>query len=179
MPSWVVLFRGVNVGGKHKLPMARLVTILESLGCSAVRTYIQSGNAVFTSRQTNRARLATQIVDTVEREFGFRPHLMLLTASELADAVLNNPFKKSVKEPKSLHFFFLDSKPQKPDVEGMKAVATRSERFRLIGQVFYLHTPDGFGLSKLATVIERRLGVPATARNYNTVAALMAMLEES
>jgi uncharacterized protein (DUF1697 family) len=88
----------------------------------------------------------------------------------------NNPYPNAASEPKSLHFFFLDSVPTKPDLDGLGKLATETERFCLIDSVFYLHTPDGIGRSKLAAAVEKKLGVAATARNYNTIEALASML---
>lgn len=69
----------------------------------------------------------------------------------------------------ALHFFFLDSKPRKPDLAGLTAVKAKSEQFRLDKKVFYLYAPDGIGRSKLVAKVEVALGVPAIGRNWNTV----------
>jgi uncharacterized protein (DUF1697 family) len=107
---------------------------------------------------------------------GFRPEVLLLSPSQFRSAMENNPYPNAASEPKSLHFFFLDSVPTKPDLDGLGKLATETERFCLIDSVFYLHTPDGIGRSKLAAAVEKKLGVAATARNYNTIEALASML---
>ncbi len=158
------------------MPMAALAKTLESAGCGAVRTYIQSGNVVFKSSLKSKPKLLAQLADATEAKFGFRPSILLLTDSDLHAAVANNPFASAEDESKTLHFFFLDGIPDSPDIEGIANLATPTERYALIDAVFYLHAPLGFGRSKLAAGAERKLGVAATARNYTTVRNLSAML---
>jgi uncharacterized protein (DUF1697 family) len=179
MQTWIALFRGINVGGRNSMPMARLRDVLASAGCEQVRTYIQSGNVVFRSRVKAGARLSSHILDAVEAAFGFPPHLLLLTAADLREAVEHNPFPEATADPRSLHFFFLDTTPPAPATAALAVLATATERYRLMGRVFYLHAPDGFGRSRLASSAERKLGVAATARNYATVETLVAMVATS
>jgi uncharacterized protein (DUF1697 family) len=176
MNTYIALFRGINVGGTGLLPMKDLVTVLEGLGCGSVRTYIQSGNAVFGIGRDRARGIAGEIASAVQERFGFRPTVLLLEKRELLDAVERNPF--DTKDGKALHFFFLDAAPGNPDLERLAGLKSKSEEFRLQKKVFYLHAPDGIGRSKLAAKAEQCLGVPATARNWNTVSRLMAMAEE-
>ncbi|EMI23217.1 DUF1697 domain-containing protein [Rhodopirellula europaea] len=177
MTSWIALFRGINVGGKNKLPMAALRSTLESIGCQTVRTYIQSGNVVFTCESTSKPKLARRIAHAVDETFGFLPQVMLLTPDEFRVAVTNNPFPDAAAFPKTLHFFFLSATPDDPDLASIADLASETERFELIGDVFYLHTPDGFGTSKLAKGVERKLGVATTARNHSTIEKLASLLD--
>jgi uncharacterized protein (DUF1697 family) len=177
MQNWIALLRGINVGGRNSLPMAELKAMFESTGCSSVQTYIQSGNVVFAASVKSGQSLSKRLSDAIEKQFGFRPNTLLLTESDLRAAIANNPFAEAVKDPKTLHFFFLDSPPKSPDMKGLDKLALSTERYELIGSVFYLYTPDGFGRSKLAAGAERKLGVPATARNFTTVKKLSEMLD--
>ncbi len=170
MTTHIALFRGINVGGHHKLPMKELVRILEALGYGAIRTYIQSGNVVFQSDRPCAANDAAEISDAVEASFGFRPGVLLLSRQQLEDAVARNSLPTN--EGKFLHFFFLEREPEKPDLGTLLAIKSDTEKFKLDGRVFFLYTPDGFARSKLAEKVERCLGVPATARNFNTVRKL-------
>lgn len=176
MRTWIALLRGINVGGRNAIPMATLATTFESAGCRAVRTYIQSGNVVFCSSATSMESLRQSLGDAVEARFGFRPGILLLSEDEFRLAFSNNPFLDALAEPKSLHFFFLDSPPRSPDLAGIESLALPTERFLLKNSVFYLHAPDGFGRSKLAAAVERKLGEPATARNVATVQKLLEMV---
>lgn len=170
--TYVALLRGINVGGKGTLPMKELVAILESLGCRNVRTYIQSGNAVFQHTATDSEKLAGKLTKAIEKARGFAPQVVMLEAKELAKVVKVNPFPEAEAEPKSLHVWFLAAKPAKADIEALTILKAKTERFELRGSLFYLHAPDGIGRSKLATKIERHLGVSSTARNWRTVSAL-------
>lgn len=175
MPTWIALLRGINVGGKNKLPMAELKATLEALGGTGVQTYIQSGNVVFQSSQRSAGRLQAAIGEAIEASHGFRPQVLALTADQLDAAIDGNPYPEAAAEPKTLHAYFLASKPKSPDTERLARLQTPTERCRLVDRVFYLHTPDGFGRSKLAAGVERLLGVEATARNWRTVLKLAEM----
>ena len=174
----IALFRGINVGGKNRLPMKDLVAVLENMGCRRVHTYIQSGNAVFDSPEPHPATLSHQIKAEIERRFGFAPFILLLSPAEIEAAVRNNPFPDAEVDPSHLHLAFLASAPSNPDLDRLESLRAGSERFRLLGRVFYLHAPDGYGNSKLAAASERVLGVSATDRNWTTVVRLRAMAAE-
>ncbi|MHB0969759.1 MAG: DUF1697 domain-containing protein [Thermoanaerobaculia bacterium] len=171
MKTYVALFRGINVGGRGMLPMKELVTILEESGFTSVRTYIQSGNAVFQSSRAVTSKVVGEIVSRIRKSRGFSPVVMIVELADLARAIERNPFEAA--EGNALHLFFLERKPDAPDLEGLAKLKTKTEEFKLDGSVFYLHTPDGLGRSKLAANIERRLGVAATGRNWNTVNKLL------
>ena len=176
MQTWIALIRGINVGGHNKMPMATLTRILETVGCLSVRTYIQSGNAVFASPSKTKRNLGKLLGDAIETEFKFRPAILLLSTTDFYAAVANNPFCHVAPNPKSLHFFFLESTPVSPDMDGIAKLATSTERYKLIDSVLYVYAPDGIGRSKLASSAERKLGELATARNYSTIQKLSDML---
>jgi len=175
METFILLLRGINVGGHHKLPMKALKALLEELGLINVQTYIQSGNVVCQSEETDRGGLAQRITAAITDSFGFAPEVFLLDLALLQDAVAANPFPEGEAEPKSLHLFFLDGVPKNPNLDALAAIRAENERFALIGQVFYLHAPDGIGRSKLAERVGRGWGVSITARNWRTVSTLLAM----
>jgi len=175
MGTCIALFRGINVGGKNVLPMWELVAVLEGLGCSNVRTYIQSGNAVFEHPEKAAARLAAAIAEAIEQRFGFEPHVQVLAREDLDQAIAANPFPEAAADPGRLHLGFLAAVPTHPDLDALGALAAADERYRLIGRVFYLHAPHGVGNSRLASRAEKLLGVPMTDRNWNTVSKLRQM----
>lgn len=187
MTTWVALLRGINVGAANRLPMAELRKVLEELGLEDVRTYIQSGNVVFDSAVDGDGdgddgglaeALAERIELAIEERHGFHPRVLVLSAARFREAMNANPYPEAEAEPKSLHLYFLSEQPTDFDTSALEAVASPTERFRLGDHVLYLHTPDGFGRSKLATRAEALLGVPATARNWRTVTRIREMLEE-
>ena len=177
MITWIVLFRAINVGGRNVLPMKELAKVLTPLGFSDIRTYIQSGNVVFRSSQRDREALATSIREAVHASHGFRPATILLSAAELAQAIAVNPFPAAAAEPKSLHLYFL-AQPPAADLAALNALKASGEAFAIIDKVFYLHTPYGFGRSKLAAGAEKRLGIEITARNWRTANKVLELAQE-
>ena len=175
MKTCIALIRGINVGGKHKLPMKDLKALIEKIGCEDVQTYIQSGNVIFRSAVTDMTTLCRRITAGVSKSHGFEPRVLILTRAELERAAAGNPFPQARENPKSLHLFFLADPPTKPDLQAAESLKTRTENFSLKGKVFYLYTPDGFGISKLGMRVEQMLGVAATARNWRTVTTLLDM----
>jgi uncharacterized protein (DUF1697 family) len=178
MKTYIALFRGINVGGHNILPMKELVAMLESIGAQNVKTYVQSGNAVFQSEETSAPTLSNTISITIKKRRGFEPQVLLLELEELQKAVESNPFPEAESEPKTLHVHFLASVPQNPDFDALESIKTDRERFVLKDSVFYLHAPDGIGRSKLAANTEKILGVSMTGRNWRTVCKVIAMAKE-
>jgi uncharacterized protein (DUF1697 family) len=174
--TFIGLLRGINVGGNNRLPMADLVKLLEKLGLRDIQTHIQSGNVIFRSERTNVSELAREISESIGQRHGFTPYVLLLSAKEFNAALAANPFPEAQDEPKSLHLFFLNAAPKKPDLKLLEGVKTENEQFALKGKVFYLHAPDGIGRSKLAAK-DWGWGVTMTARNWRTVSTLRDMAE--
>lgn len=170
----IALFRGINVGGRHILPMQALREILAELGCENVQTYIQSGNAVFQGAQEPDA-LAKAIGAAVEERFGFRPRVLVLTAERLRAIAAANPYADAAADPKFVHVLFLAGPPDSPDLDGLDAVKAATESWQLEDRAFYLHAPAGIGRSKLAAKVEQALGVEATGRNWRTVTKLLEL----
>ena len=179
METWIGLFRGINVGGHNILPMAELRSELESLKLRNVRTYIQSGNVVFDSTAKSASSLARKIGLRIEKQHGFRPHLLLLDREELITAIESNPFPKAVSSPKTLHFLFLAEPANDPDLKAIDNARIPTEKYKLTERVFYLHAPDGIGRSRLAANAEKYLGVVATGRNYRTIDKLVSMITQT
>jgi len=170
--TYVVLFRGINVGGNNILPMKELTTILEENNYQDIKTYIQSGNVVLRSQK----KPDTNIGSIIQSKFGFKPEVIALEESEFITAINNNPF--SSKEGKTIHFYFCKRSP-KANAEKLKMLRSESEEYYIEGKVFYLHAPYGIGRSKLVANIESCLGVPATGRNLNTINKLLSMVNNN
>lgn len=171
MTVFVALLRGINVGGKHSLPMQALRDMLGSLGCEDVKTYIQSGNAVFRA-SNDRDQLAADIKAAIDKQFGFAPIVHLLTFAEFELVLASNPFPDAVEPPKCLHVSFLLTSPENPDLDTLEALRSPTERFELGANAFYLHAPDGIARSKLAAKADKCLGVQTTSRNWRTVSKI-------
>lgn len=172
--AWVILFRGV--GGKTQLPVKPLREKLTEAGFENVATYINSGNAVLRS-ELPRAKVVEKVAEVCAREFGFDKDIHALSAKEWDALIARNPFPEAVETPKFLHAAVLAAEPAPKNVEALRAAATGRDRIQVVGKVAYLHTPDGFGTSKLAEKFDKGIGVPNTARNWNTVLKLAELVK--
>jgi uncharacterized protein (DUF1697 family) len=177
--TWIALLRGINVGGARRLEMRDLVALAEGLGWRDVEAYVQSGNLVFRSPVVDPKRLGQQLEMAVTEGHGFTPRALVLSRDDLERAVAEMPFgREADDDPTSVHAFFLAAAPSAPDLPALEEIRAPSERYRLWQRVFYLHAPQGFGRSKLAARAEKLLGVEATARNWRTVTALLALARD-
>jgi len=176
MTEFVALLRGINVGGKNILPMSEFRELLATLGCDDVATYIQSGNAVFRHHKST-TELSELISEAVRSRFGLQVPVVVRTANEFAAIVAANPFAAEAAEPKFLSVWFLGERAANANTQRMDEIACDSETFLLTDSAFYLHAPEGFGRSKLASNVEKCLAVPATARNWRTVGKIGALLD--
>jgi uncharacterized protein (DUF1697 family) len=170
VPTYVGLLRGVNVGGKNKLAMADLRSLVESLGHTDVTTYIQSGNIVFTSA---KAVAPPGLEEAIKAEFGLDVTVVLRTPAELAKVVKTNPFAR--EDVSKVHVGFMTRKPAKAVVAKVDAARFEPEEFAVRGAELYLYLPNGMGRAKLPDYVGRQLKVPTTVRNWNTVLKLLEL----
>ena len=175
--TYVALLRAVNVAGQRKVPMAQLRITLETLGYGEVRTYLQSGNAVFTGDFATPAAVARRVESAIVAEFGFEVDVVVLTKSELAKVAKTHPFAADDDDATHLFVSFLLSAPDPALVTVFDVSRFSPERAVIVGQVVFIHSPLGAGVAKLsAPTLERLLGkAKGTARNWRTVQALVAM----
>lgn len=173
-----LLLRGINVGGQGKLPMKALKALLEGLGYESVSTYIQSGNVVLKSAKALGQMDTDRIARGIEATHGFKPAVLAVSFQDMQACKASNPFPEA--DGKALHAFFLQDEPR--DLPRLEKFRREGEDWKLhstgSGRWLYLHTPGGFGTSKLPAAIERALGVPCTARNWNTVQKMLAMAQD-
>jgi uncharacterized protein (DUF1697 family) len=187
MPTHVALLRGINLGGHKKVAMADLRELVTSLGHADVATYIQSGNVVFSTGQSDNAALAVALEEAIAATLGVTSRVVVLSRDELAQVSRDNPYPDEPNH-RALHAIFLSAQPG-PEVaervaRAQQTVAQKGSRdsAQVIGRTIYLHTPDGYGRSDLAAELVK-LGqkktdtVSGTARNWATVTRLRAMCE--
>jgi len=175
--TYVALLRGINVGGKHVLPMKDLAAIFADAKCSGVRTYIQSGNVVFTASADHCAKLPALLAKKIEQRFGFAVPVIVRNREEMAQVVRENPFLRQGLDAKWLHVYFLADEPTAAAVKGLDPNRSAPDEFRVIGRHIYLHTPNGMGRSKLtSTYFDSKLATVCTARNWATVNTLLGMM---
>jgi uncharacterized protein (DUF1697 family) len=174
---FIALLRAVNVGGRS-VPMADLRTMLSEAGCDNPRTLLQSGNAVITmSGKTSSAALEKTLEKEAQRRFGFDIAFMLRTAAEWDAIVAGNPFPEAAKnDPAHLVVMALKAAPTAAAITALRDGYKGPETIHVAGRNAYMIYPEGIGTSKLTNaLIERRLGMAGTARNWNTMLKLAAL----
>lgn len=171
MIPYVALLRGINVSGQKSMPMKDLKALCEELGFQAVRTYLQSGNVLFTSMSRDTASMRGALEAAILERFGFDVPALVLPRAGLANVVSENPFASAGGDGANLYVAFLYSSPL---AELLEALALPpGEECHIAGTIAYLRLPAGYGVSKLNNnFLERKLKVIATTRNWKTVKAL-------
>jgi len=180
MARFIALLRAVNVGGTGKLSMAELRKLLAGLGYEHVETYIQSGNAVFDAMGTE-AKVARDLAEALKQHTGAPVDVMIRTLEELDAIIAGNPFAvEAAADGARVHVGFLGKPAPANAAEGLQRIVdqypNRRDRFHIDGKTLYLHLPDGAAETKFAgKTMEKALGGPGTARNWNTVLKLREM----
>jgi uncharacterized protein (DUF1697 family) len=167
--------RGVNVGGRNKVPMAALRAMLEGLGFGDVRTLLQSGNAVYT---TDRApeRAAREIHEQIEERLGLSIAVLVRTHDELASVVAGDPFAEVATEPARYLVTFLSGQPDPERLRAIDADGSLPDAFAAGERELYVWCPNGVSETPYSYAFwEKQLGLTATARNWNTVTKLLAL----
>jgi len=173
------MLRGVNVGGHNKIKMDALRALYESLKFEDPRTYVQSGNVIFRTKEKNSPALATKIQNAIERKFRFRPAVTIRTTGELRSAFAATPFTANRNlEPGKILVTFLSNKPGSDANANLLGLKDYPEEIHLKGRELYIYFPDGAGKSKLPwSRVEKLLKTTGTARNWNSVTKMLAMAE--
>jgi uncharacterized protein (DUF1697 family) len=172
VPRQIALLRGVNVGGNKRVEMARLRALLEELGYRDVRTYVNSGNAVFSGPRRSERHLEAALA----KAFGFEVPVVLRTRDELADVVQANPLAKLATDP-AKHLVIFCAAEASTELDPADFAP---ETFHVRGREVYLWAPGGIGTSPLAKVLATQsLGDNSTARNWRTVEKLLALAEDA
>lgn len=178
MTTYVALLRGINVGGKKKVPMAELRELLGGLGFTDVRTYLNSGNAVFAGDGETPSEVATRLEEAITGHFGFDVACFIIDGAYLRRVVDACPFPAGELEGKQLHVSFLSEEPSAEKFGEVDTGTFLPEEFRLGEKAYYLYAPSGLGVSKLAVELGKAKyvkGLTGTSRNWNTVKALLEM----
>ena len=181
MTTFIALLRGINVGGNNLVPMDVLRALCEEAGYRDVRTYIQSGNVVMAGAGT-AAKAEARLEAALARRFGREIPVVVREAARWAELVRSNPLREAAgRQPKALHLALSKAPPARGAVEGVRSKAAGGEVVEQAGTdgLWILFT-QGVGRSKLTpTLLDRLVGSPVTARNWNTVLALVEMANGS
>jgi len=173
---WIAFLRGINVGGKRKLPMAALREAFVELGASEVRSYIQSGNVVFQAKPDVIAGLRESWHALAAARFGFEVPLVLRSDAELREVVRANPFLHGGVDERTLHVMFLADAPDPEAVARLDPGRSPPDAFAARGREIYLHLPNGMARTRLTNAyLDATLAATATARNWRTVQAVLAL----
>jgi uncharacterized protein (DUF1697 family) len=171
---YVILLRGVNVGGNNKLPMADLRTALTNQGLEKVSTYIASGN-VFADSSLGPAEVASLVRSVIDDSFGLQIPVLVRTHAELVSVAERNPFEH-VTDSSKLAITFLETEPASESVTALLTANPEPEQFVIDGTTMYAYYPNGFGITKLtSTLIDRKLKTISTTRNLNTLLKLIEL----
>ncbi len=173
MTRYVALLRGINVGGTKRVAMTDLRSALGSLGFEDVSTVLQSGNAVFSGPGGKASEFERSIEQVIATRLAMSVKVLVRTGAELAAIIEANPLPEAVAEPSKLHVAFLSAQPDPGRFDTLEAARSEREAVRPGERALYIWYRDGAGRSKLTNdLLERRLGVTATSRNWNTVTKL-------
>ena len=173
MTVYVSMLRAVNVGGTSRIKMDALQAVYESIGLKDVRTLLQSGNVVFRSRIANREQLVTRIVQEIERQLELEVDVILRTVAEIASIVERGPVLSPRADKAKLLVMFLAGVPSAAAQAALAKWHKGPEMLEMRGPEIYLYYPEGVGRSKLTgAVLENKLDVAGTARNWNTLEKL-------
>lgn len=178
MSRFAVLLRGVNVGKGKRVPMAEFRAALEGLGHREVRTLLNSGNAVFSSKSRSPARLAEGIAAVLQQRFGVVTPVVVKSAAELRAIVDSNPFPPPEAEHSRFVVVFAMDAEALRGLDGLQALLQPGERFALTAHAAYLHCTGGLLESRAAEALLGRAGRGVTTRNWATVSKLLALVEE-
>ncbi|WP_025743412.1 DUF1697 domain-containing protein [Aquimarina pacifica] len=181
MKTYIALLRGINVSGQKKIKMVDLKAMFETIGCTSVQTYIQSGNIVFEYAEETNNILGQRIKEAILEHFGFEVPVLVLTPKKLIEIFENNPFSKRLGtlgfEDKKLYFTLLTNVPDPVAVSALEAADYGTEEFVITNEVVYFYAANGYGKTKLDNnFFERKLKSPATTRNLRTMTKLIELL---
>lgn len=181
MSPYISLLRGINVSGQKKIKMDELRAMYESLGCANVQSYIQSGNVIFEFRKAADASVVKMIEATIKKTFGFEVSVIIRSHDELVAVTRRNPFLgKAGTDTSGLYVTFLAGKPAPSAVQSLKDFDARGDEVAVLGREVYLYCKNGYGRSKLNNnLVEKKLSVIASTRNWKTVNVLLDMADQS
>lgn len=178
MPAYIALVRGINVGGKS-MPMAALRALFAKLGYADARTYIQSGNAVFTASGKDGRKIAAGLEAAIAKAFGYEAAVIVRSLEEWRGLLEANPYgKRKLAEGERLFITFLEDPPAKAAAAALEAVRDPKDEVKVRGSEAFLLVRGSYGESNLSNAfVEKKLGVRATTRNLPTTLKLLEMAE--
>jgi uncharacterized protein (DUF1697 family) len=180
MTTYISILRGINVSGHKLIKMEALRKLYESLGFRNVKTYVQSGNVIFTAKAGDLVKLGQKISQQIEKDFSFEVPVIVLSIEKLGQIIESSPFLNNTDKDRAfLHVTFLSSKPGKYDLDAIEEKKQKGEELVITDNAVYLYCPHGYGNSKLSnSFFEAKLKVGATTRNWKTTNELLRIALE-
>lgn len=177
MTTYISMLRGINLGSHNRIKMESLRTSLATLGFERVRTYVQSGNAVFCCADVPTSKLSEKIERQILKDLGLTVPVISRTADEMKRTIHKNPFlKQDGIDSSKLHVTFLSEDPAQSAIKKLDTLADGADQFHCSAKAIYLYCPGGYGETKLSNhAFERLLSVRATTRNWKSVNNLYQM----
>lgn len=177
MKRYIALLRGINVSGQKLMKMDSVKSLFNDLNCTNVETYLQSGNVIFSTSETDPNFLSNKIEAEILKVFDFEVPVIILPMDELETIAKNNPFVHHFdKDPAYFHITFLRSLPTNIDFKVIDKHVQNEEEFVIVEKVIYLYCPNGYGRTKLTNnFFENKLNVGATTRNWKTCNELLKL----
>ncbi|OHE62613.1 MAG: hypothetical protein A2Y36_03795 [Treponema sp. GWA1_62_8] len=176
MTRYLVLIRGINVGG-IVLKMDDLKALMAEFGFEKIRTYIQSGNAIFESDSDDVRELALRIKDIIRSRMGLEIEAFVKTKADLERMLDSLPFGDDGG--KKLYITVLGDRPEADRVDELRSLNTDAEKIAVVGDTAYIYCADGYGETRFSNnYLQKKLGVPCTTRNLNTMRKLLAMMAD-
>ncbi len=178
MDTYIALLRGINVSGQKQIKMADLKIHFEELQFHDVKTYIQSGNLIFTCAGKSTTELEIMISRLIYDKYGYEVTTFVITPGELKDIISGNPFVRNNNiDTARTYITFLSDFPSDKHVDKLKNKDYSPEEYALAGKTIYFYSPYGYGKAKMNNnLFENRLKLKATTRNWKTVNKLSAMV---
>lgn len=179
MKNYIALLRGINVSGKKTIRMADLQSHLDELGWQGIRTYVQSGNVIFSTTREDTGHLAREITRKLQDKYGFEVPALVLDPGDVLHVINHNPY---VRDPATimdrLYVTFLFDRPPEDLVRELQRLRPSTEHFAMDDRIIYLYYPDGYGRARMDNnAFERALKVKATTRNWKTVNKLYELAQ--
>jgi len=181
MPVYLALLRGINVSGKNIIKMEDLRKRMEAAGYLNVKTFIQSGNIIFSSDERDQSKISKFIEEFLKQGYGYDVTVFVLTKEELEKAIDNNPYtnERVEEEPgfKKLYVTFMSKAPASENFEKLKQAPIGGDEIAFNGPILYFKLFSKASDSKLSnSLIESKLKLRATTRNWNTTLKLLQMM---
>jgi uncharacterized protein (DUF1697 family) len=177
MTTYIAFLRGINVSGQKIIKMAALKKMFEAMGFKNVRTYIQSGNVAFESPAVNAETLCKKIENGLQAALGYRVSTAIRTEKEIEDIIKNNPFKKEIaRDDVRLYVTMLSAVPEGDKVKELESTESETDEFRFKNREIYILCREGYAETVFSNnFIEKKLGVKATSRNWNTMNKILTI----